>query len=182
MTIRLNHWLSFTAGVMFALLVLLGGFFCVLSSGSINPGADQPIPAVERWAAKTSIRAFLKKNTPETKNPLPITDANLLAGCKLYLNNCAVCHGLADGNTTRIAEGFYKSAPQFSNEDWSKDADGLLYWFIEHGVRLTAMPAYSRTLNENEKWQIVMFIKQMRSLPDSVKGKWRAVESVDIAR
>ncbi len=162
------------------LILLSGGLLIVLNSGCVDPGADQAIPPIERWAAKTSIRAYLKGHTPATKNPLQISEMNLSTGCSLYINNCAVCHGLADGKTTKIAQGFYKSAPQFSKEDWSKDADGLVYWFIEHGVRLTAMPAYNATLSDTEKWQIVMFVKEMGRLPEAVGKKWKSAKSIQI--
>lgn len=171
----------FLCGIVFSIAAICGTIYLVLASGIINPGADESIPALERWAAKTSIRAFLKKNTPDLKNPFPANAENLDSGCRLYVNNCAVCHGLADGKKSKISQGFYKDAPQFAKEDWSKDADGLIYWFIEHGVRLTAMPAYKNSLTEDEKWKIVMFIKEMRKLPKPVEERWQSFKSMDIA-
>lgn len=171
---------AFIGGVVLSLVAIAGTVYGVVASGSIDPGADQEIPSWERMAAKTSLRAYLKTHTPDTKNPLQETDENLNNGCKLYINNCAVCHGLSDAKKTKIAEGFYKHAPLFAAEDWSEDKDGLIYWFIEHGVRLTAMPHYSKSLDENEKWQIVMFIKKMRKLPPSVKATWESVKTCDL--
>ncbi|MBX9688013.1 MAG: cytochrome c [Candidatus Obscuribacterales bacterium] len=179
---KIACFFSFLGGGIFAVIVILSGIYLILSSGVIDPGADQPIPDIERWMAKTSIRAYLKGHTPQTKNPLPVNNENLSNGCKLYVNNCAVCHGLADGKKSKISEGFNKSAPIFVNEaeEWSKDPDGLIYWFIEHGVRLTAMPAYSKSMTETEKWQVVMFIKEMYKLPEPVKSRWQGIKTVDV--
>ncbi len=182
---KLSGWLTpFIAGIFSTLGLFAACGYFILASGSIDPGADQPIPQWERWAAKTSIRAYLKKNTPETKNPLKLNNENLEAGCSLYVNNCAFCHGLADAKKNASAEGFYKGAPVFVKEaeEWAKDPDGLIYWFIEHGVRLTAMPAYKKSLSETEKWQIVMFIKEMYRLPEPVDKKWKSIESLEISR
>ena len=173
---------TFCLGMVAALLLAAAVIYGVLASGCMDPGADQPIPPIERWAAKTSIRAFLKQNTPKINSPLQVSEENLSSGVRLYVNNCAVCHGLSDGTKTKINEGFYKDAPLFAKEDWSKDADGLVYWFIEHGVRLTAMPAYKKTLNETEKWQLVMFIKEMGKLPAAVNTEWRSFKTVDVAK
>jgi len=41
-----------------------------------------------------------------------MTDANLIAGIKLYAADCALCHGAADGKASAIAEGLYQRAPQ----------------------------------------------------------------------
>ena len=180
-----SNWiLPFIGGILAAILIFCAVGYVVVSTPTIDPGADQPIPQFERWMAKSSIRAWLRANTPETKNPLPVNEQNLNAGCRLYVNNCAVCHGLEDGVKTKTSEGFYKNAPIFVKEaeEWSKEKDGLVYWFIEHGVRLTAMPTYKNSLSEDEKWQVVMFIKEMYKLPEPVKARWQSIKTCDLMR
>lgn len=157
------------ATVLFGVAIAYG----VINSGAINPVADEPIPPMERWAAKTSLRAYLKSHTPQTTNPFqPSSVEHLKAGAKLYVENCAFCHGYANGSTSKTAEGLYRKPPVIAKEDWSEDADGLVYWFIDHGVKLTAMPAYGKTLSSNEIWEIVLFIKNMKKLPPDVQEYW----------
>ncbi|CAN5325177.1 hypothetical protein BH10CYA1_BH10CYA1_29850 [soil metagenome] len=160
-------------GVLATVLIFIGTAYGIICAGVISPCADESTPDLERWAAKTSLRAYLKNNTPKTENPLKASSSeDLKAGAKLYVNNCAFCHGYANGSTSKTATGLYRRPPGIAREDWSEDADGLVYWFIDHGVKLTAMPAYNKTLKEKEIWQIVLFIKNMRKLPPDVQSYW----------
>jgi mono/diheme cytochrome c family protein len=70
--------------------------FIVVRTGAISANADQRVPRIERWAAKTSLRASLQRSgSAAIANPLPATNENLLAGIKLYAQDCAICHGAA---------------------------------------------------------------------------------------
>lgn len=169
-----NNIGGFLLGGLTAVLIAFGIAYGVIVSGVINPCADEAIPPMERWAAKTSLRAYLKSNTPKTTNPLKASSSeDLKAGAKLYVNNCAFCHGYANGSTSKTAQGLYRKPPVIAKEDWSEDADGLVYWFIDKGVKLTGMPSYGKSLSEKEIWQIVLFIKNMKKLPPDVQDYWQ---------
>jgi thiosulfate dehydrogenase len=173
-----NNLGVFLAGILAAFLILLGTAYGIIISGSISPCADEPTPPIERWAAKTSMRAYLKSNTPKTINPLKASSTtDLKAGATLYIHNCAFCHGYANGSSSKTATGLYRRPPKVATEDWSEESDGLVYWFIDHGVKLTAMPAYNKTLNENEIWQIVLFIKNKEKLPPDVQEYWTSASA-----
>ena len=83
-------------------LVAIGGYAAV-RMGAMPANADgRPMP-FERWAARTSLAATLGREAPKTPNPLALDDPNLLAGIKLYAQNCAVCHGASDALRSRIS-------------------------------------------------------------------------------
>ncbi|HEY9732761.1 MAG TPA: cytochrome c [Drouetiella sp.] len=168
-----NNFAGILLGALITILIGVGTAYGVIASGVISPCADDPTPPLERWAAKTSLRAYLSSHTPNTTNPLKASSTeDLKAGARLYINNCAFCHGYANGSTSKTANGLYRKPPAIAKEDWSEDADGKVYWFIDKGVKLTAMPSYSKTLSEKEIWQIVLFIKNMRKLPPEVQSYW----------
>lgn len=160
-------------GAAGAVLLLVAIIYGIIVTGVINPSASDETPALERWAAKTSLRAYLKTNTPQTTNPLKASSAaDLKAGAQLYVHNCAFCHGYANGSTSKTASGLYRRPPVIVKEDWSEDEDGKVYWFIDRGVKLTGMPSYNKTLKQKEIWQLVLFIKNMRTLPPDVQKYW----------
>jgi mono/diheme cytochrome c family protein len=166
---------SFFLGILATLAISAAVAYGTIASGCINPGADEPIPEIERWAAKTSLRAYLKANVPKKDSPVPVNEQTLQDGAKLYL--CAACHGFADGKSSSIAAGLYKRPPIFVNEDWSKDDDNLIYWFIDHGVRLTGMPAYNKTLPPDDMWKMAIFVKHMKGLPEKVDSFWKSAKA-----
>lgn len=166
--------LILTAEALTILLSIAGVLYTIVISGVINPGADEAIPPLERWAAKTSLRAYLKKNLRHENNPVEINSTSLKQGVDIYVKNCAACHGFADAKKTNIGSGMYKQPNIFSGEDWSGEKDELVYWFIEHGVRLTGMPSYKTSLTADEKWKLVNLIKNMEKLPPDAAEYWKS--------
>ncbi len=159
-----------------ATLVVLGlGAYIGLRAGLVPANADAKPGGLERWAAKTSLHATLAREAPRTPNPLPSTDANYAAGIKLYAENCAVCHGASDGNPSNIAKGLYQKPPQFAKDGVEDDPDGITYWKVAHGIRLTGMPSFDGTLRDEQIWQVALFLKNMDALPPAPQRLWKAV-------
>lgn len=164
-------------GVVVTLLVLALGGFLAVEAGLIPANADAKPPHIERWMARTSLHAALSREAPKTPNPLPLNDENLIAGIKLYAANCAVCHGSAEAQPSNIAQGLYQKPPQLAKDGVEDDPDGVTFWKIAHGIRLTGMPAFGKNLNDNQIWQLTLFLKHMDGLPVAPKRVWKAVRT-----
>lgn len=162
-------------GVILTLLVLLCGAFLLLQSGRIPANADADPRQLETWMAKTSLEATLDREAPQSANPLAKTDENLLRGAKLYMENCAVCHGAAQGNAApaRLAQGFFQKPPQLASEGVEDDAEGVSFWKIKHGIRMTAMPSFTKILSDEQIWTLALFLKHMDKLPPAVQQAWQ---------
>ncbi len=149
--------------------------YAAIVTGSIPANADaNPSPA-EKWAARTSLHATLAREAASLSNPLAATDSNLISGIKLYAANCAVCHGTADAQPSRIARGLYQHPPQFAKDGVEDDPAGKIAWQIDHGIRLTGMPAFGHNLDDQQRWQITLFLVHMDKLPPSVEKAWKSV-------
>ena len=99
------------AGVLLTLIVGLIVAYALLESGRIPANADAAPGALEKWMARTSLRATMRREAPSEANPVALNEQNLLEGLRLYARNCAVCHGSAKGNAAAspIARGFIRS-------------------------------------------------------------------------
>lgn len=163
-------------GTALALELAALGLFIVVKTGAISANADQRTPRIERWAAKTSLRASLQHSgSAAIANPLPATNENLIAGIKLYAQDCAICHAAASGNGSDVAKGLYQDPPQFHREGVEDDPAGIVYWKIAHGMRWTGMPAFGKTLSEKQLWQLTLFLQKMDHLPPVAQRAWRQV-------
>jgi mono/diheme cytochrome c family protein len=147
-------------GAAAAIVAGLAVLAAVVVLGLIPANADSKPPALERWIAKKALRA-----------------ANLIAGIKLYAADCAVCHGAADGKASHIASGLYQRAPQLAKHGVEDDEDGENYWKIAHGIRMTGMPGFSKSLSQSEIWTLALFLKHMDALPPAAQKVWTAVPS-----
>jgi mono/diheme cytochrome c family protein len=91
--------------------------------------------------------------------PNPLTDRPELAGGgrKLFLRNCAECHGEdGTGKTKKHSANLQLPAIQIQS-------DGALFWKITNGNTGRGMPSFSK-LPEPERWQIVMYLRQLKPL------------------
>jgi mono/diheme cytochrome c family protein len=173
--------MRFIYGFVFALALLAGAVIAAVKTGEMPANADSKASFLEKWVARTSLEATIQRDSKGLKNPLQPTSENLSAGVKLYAENCAVCHGASDGKPSNMAQGFSIGAPQLAKDGVTDDPVTESYWKIKHGIRFTAMPAFTTTLTDEQIWQLAMFVATMDKLPPDVDSEWKAVPSAAVA-
>jgi mono/diheme cytochrome c family protein len=91
-------------------------------------------------------------------NPLSESRELSAGGRKLFLRECAECHG-SEGSGIREKHSADLRAPvvQFLS-------DGALFWKITNGDPRRGMPSFSR-LPEKQRWQLVLFLRTLRADP-----------------
>jgi mono/diheme cytochrome c family protein len=168
--------LKFLAGFAVAIVVILMAAFGYLRFGLFDPRADIPVSSVEAGIAMPSLDASVGRRAPAIQNPIQPTEANLTAGFKIYQANCASCHGDIHRTHGALAEGLYPRAPQFL-EDAPDMPENQNYYIVEHGIRLSGMPAWKQVLSEQEIWQVTTFLGRLDQLPPAVSDAWKAMAS-----
>jgi mono/diheme cytochrome c family protein len=169
---------GFIVGVVVTIVVILAGAWLALQTGLMPANADAAPGGLEVWAASKSLHATLQREAPKGPNPVPLTDDNLIAGVKLYGEHCAICHGTSGGDATAspIAKGLYPKPPQLATDGVEDDPEGVSYWKIKHGIRLTGMPSWSNALSDQEMWTLALFLKHMDKLPPKADAAWKGLE------
>ena len=169
---------GFIAGIVAVIVIGALIAYVGVTQGLLIPAnADSAPGRLETWAAKQSLRATIRREAPKTPNPVQATVPNYLAGIKLYGANCIACHGAADGAASTIAVGLYQHAPQLGKDGVEDDPDGKIYWQVAHGIRLTGMPAFGKTLGDQDVWTVTLFLKHMDSLPPQAQAAWKALRN-----
>ena len=129
--------------------------------------AGAPLP-LERLVAHKALDAQIEKHAP-VKPLIPADEPNLMAGAKLYMEQCAVCHGIVGDEKSAIAKGMFPEPPQlFHFTGVTDDPPGESYWKIENGIRLTGMPAFKNSLTETQMWQIAQLVAVGKQAPPGV--------------
>jgi len=168
---------GFVNGIVFTLAVLIAGTFVGIWEGVFPSGADVKPSRLERWVANRALNAQIGREDQAYVNPLQPTDANLIDGVHVFAATCAGCHGAADGEPSTIAKGMYIHAPQLAKRGVEDDSEQETFWKVDHGIRFTAMPAFGKTLSEDDEWKVTMFVKRMNALPPAVQAVWAKVPS-----
>jgi mono/diheme cytochrome c family protein len=164
-------------GIVITVVLTAAAAYAIIRTGIMPANADERPPRFETWAAKTSLHATLRRSAPKVTDPLPATNDNVIAGIKLYGENCAVCHGDSSAKPTNVAKGLYQDPPQLAKEGVEDDPDGVTYWKLAHGIRWTGMPAFGKTLSDKQIWQLTLFLKTMDHLPAPAEKAWKQVKA-----
>jgi thiosulfate dehydrogenase len=159
---------GFWLGVLTTLFAGAIGLLVFLGLGLMPVSADAKPGALETWLTGFARDAAIERAAPERESPVAPTPENLAKAALLYRDNCAGCHGTPDAKENIFAASLYPPAPQFLNataREHFSDADGELFVVVRDGIRLTAMPTFVHMLNEDELWQLVVFLKHLDDLP-----------------
>jgi thiosulfate dehydrogenase len=166
----------FLIGILITLLAEAIGVVLVVQNGWIDPRADNGYFPLEKWASRSVTRA-IRNDSKNLQSPIQATEENLVAGAKLYGQKCVICHGASDAQASDTAKGLYIQAPQLAKNGVEDDPPGETYYKIVHGMRLTPMPAYGKTLLETQAWQVALFLKNMDKLPPAAEAQFKSIPS-----
>ena len=120
--------------------------------------------AMRRWATPSAMR-----NRP---NPVQPTQQVIEKALEHYADHCATCHANDGSGDTAIGRGLYPKAPDMRAGNTQSLTDGELFSIIEHGIRLTGMPAWGNGTPEGERdsWGLVHFIRRLPKLtPEDIE-------------
>ncbi len=164
---------KFLLGVIFTLVVLALIVLGVAMLGLAPTTANVEPPHWERHLAMSAVDNSMDRHAPRVSNPLTPTDSNLEDGMKLYTMNCALCHGGLDRKPSTLANSFYPPPPNLVS-DPPDDPEWHIFYTIRTGVRYTGMPAWDKTLTDQDMWKIASFLSHMDKLPPAVQEYWKA--------
>lgn len=164
---------KFLLGVIVTLAVLVLVVFGVLFLGFFPTAANVPPSHLEQRIALGATDASMDRHAPRITNPLTPIDSNLEDGMKLYTMNCALCHGSLDRKPSTLANSFYPPPPNLVS-DPPDDPEWHIFYTVRTGVRYTGMPAWDKTLSEQDMWKITMFLSHMDKLPPTVQQYWKS--------
>lgn len=110
--------------------------------------------------------AGLELAKAELKSPIPVTEANLLAGEQLYGIYCAVCHGkTGDGQGILSQREKFLGIPSYADPG-RNITEGGIYHVQMYG--LNAMGSHASQTNELERWQIGQHVLNLKA---ALKGE-----------
>jgi mono/diheme cytochrome c family protein len=173
---------KFCLGFLVGVLAFPVAILTVARLGLLPIHADTSPSKWETAFAHMALNASAARQAPHTPNPIAATEENLMAGVKLFKDDCAGCHGTPNSaaeNETNIS--LYPNAPQFALHPPRKP-DYQLFWIVKGGIRYTGMFAWGgqfapdasgKDVTDKKIWTAVTFLAHLQSLPPSVDAEWR---------
>ncbi|HZD41704.1 MAG TPA: c-type cytochrome [Terriglobales bacterium] len=161
--------------VLIVVVILAGWFF---GGGVYNIAASKPHSEVVRWVFTNVRDQSIDRHSRGIETPSLDNLALIKKGAREYDEECAICHGAPGKKRTEVAKGLNPEPPDLDKgEVQKKYSDPELYWIIEHGIRMTGMPAFGPTHNKEEIWRLVAFVKHLPNMKaQEYKGMAQASE------
>lgn len=105
------------------------------------------------------------------------TDNSAIAnsGRGIYMQNCAVCHGVTGRGNGPISSSMIKKPANLTRPFYAAYSDALYYWRVKEGVAGTRMPRWGRSLSEQQMAYLVAFIKTLPVDGSVTSGKVEVV-------
>jgi len=159
---------GFVLGVLLTILVGAAAVYIYFSRGMAPVATSAQAMPFEKKLANMALHARVEKEMPH-QVPIEADENNYAAGARIYVEHCAMCHGLPGKEQTAIALGEFPKPPHlFKGKGVTDDEPGETYWKVANGIRLTGMPAFDKHLSPTEMWQVSLLLANADKLPASV--------------
>ena len=153
-------------GMLAALSILVLAAIGAAYSGLYDVSARSSDSSIVGWYLSTTARAAIKRRAVDLDVPNLDDKALLLAGINDYEAMCVGCHGAPGRSPGPIGHGLNPPAP-----DLQKSAANMstaeLFWVTKNGIKMTGMPAWRATHDDNAIWPVLAFTSSLPSLDES---------------
>jgi mono/diheme cytochrome c family protein len=134
----------------------------VAYTGAYNVAADDPhwdmTSRALAWARDRAIA--VRAGDVVAPN---LADPSLIAlGAEHYAAMCEGCHLAPGARDNEMRQGLYPKPPNLSTSRGRHPAE--TFWIVKHGVKMSGMPAWGVTHDDESIWGLVAFLQQLPTL------------------
>jgi len=131
-------------------------------SGQYNVAADAP-----HWDVTTRALATIRERSIAARAAglaVPnLADPALIAlGAEHYAGMCTGCHLAPGMGDNEMRQGLYPKPPNLSERRDRSPAQS--FWIIKHGLKMSGMPAWGVTHDDEAIWGLVAFLQQLPTM------------------
>jgi mono/diheme cytochrome c family protein len=158
-------------GLGIGALLLLVAAALAIYAGLYNVAADIPHTQPVYWLFDTVRQRSVAARARDIVVPNDLDDTNRISrGAGQYAEMCSGCHLAPGMKRTEISRGLYPRAPELRRKTDLTPAEQ--FWIVKHGVKMTGMPAWGVTHEDELLWDVVAFV---RKLPELTPEQYEAL-------
>lgn len=156
--------------LMVVLLVFAGiaGLATFVGTGVYDVSAGAPHSKPVAWLLESVRKRSIERRAASIEVPLLEDSKWLIEGGPDYAEMCAGCHRQPGKNASELSTGLNPQPPDFTRQSTTSPAE--MFWTIKHGIKMTGMPAWGATHDDQRMWAMVAFI---RRLPDLTPAQYQ---------
>jgi mono/diheme cytochrome c family protein len=132
-------------------------------AGLYNIAADVPHPQPIYWLLETVQEHSVEARVRDIVVPNDLKDPDRISrGAGEYADMCSGCHLAPGMKRTEISHGLYPRAPELRRKTDLTPAEQ--FWVVKHGIKMTGMPAWGVTPDDDLLWDVVAFVRELPEL------------------
>lgn len=146
--------------------IILAAFIVYFVGGFYNISALKKHNSVFESITHITKHRSIKNHSKYIAPPLTKVDKKLLKkGFDIYDSKCAQCHGGPGISDSEFVKGLNPKPPRFPSDlEYDEIGDKEIFWTTKNGIKMSGMPAYNQTLDDDEIWAVVNFILKLPEL------------------
>lgn len=154
-------------GLIAVLLVLAAAAAAVYAwLGYYNVAASEPHAGFVRASLQTIRDNSIERHArayPGAGPPLDEPEMIRTGASHYAREGCAGCHGGPGAPQGEIAKHMLPQPPDLTRTA-ARWTDAELFWIMQNGIKLTGMPAFGPTHDEDELWAMVAFVRKLPTM------------------
>jgi mono/diheme cytochrome c family protein len=142
----------------------------VMFSGVISVAATTPDWPIVAWVLDTTMEHSVEAHARDVIVAADYNSIDIHAGYERYNSMCVFCHGAPGVERRWVGESLSPYPPDLAvtANDWSP---AQVFWIVDHGIKMTGMPAVGPSHSEAEVWTLAAFVKSLPKLtPEQYKA------------
>jgi len=151
--------------LIIAIIIIAALYFFL---GFYNVSATKPHSKIVETILHSVSESSIKRNAKSVKNPFDVNDKDIyVKGFREYDEMCVQCHGAPGIEPSATGKGLNPKPPHFPDEDLHEYTLEDIFWVTKNGVKMTGMPAYGPTHDDEVIWAIAIFLDRSRELSEN---------------
>jgi mono/diheme cytochrome c family protein len=146
-------------------LVILGFIY----SGMYDVSALRSEPAPVYWILQKTRERSVLYHSSGIQAPAGVSSLKPTEGLGHYQEMCKGCHGAPGVEPSEIAMGLNPGPPDLK-EAAGELQPSVLFWIVKNGIKMTGMPAFAPTHNDESIWKIVAFLQHLPKISEEEYG------------
>lgn len=149
--------------IVLIILVVIGLGIWVWS-GQYDIGADSPHWKLTRQAIGALRERSIETRAANIRVPGLDDPALVVEGAEHYAEMCTGCHLAPGMSASEMREGLYPKPPNLTR--FAPDP-AEAFWVIKHGIKMSGMPAWGKSHNDQKIWAMVAYLQKQPTLSEA---------------
>ncbi|HEX5433117.1 MAG TPA: c-type cytochrome, partial [Candidatus Angelobacter sp.] len=123
----------------------------------------KPLP-LEKTVANMVKDVAIPIEARAAKDPLGPSAETIDAGKLVFMQHCALCHGVDGRGYTSLGRSMFPPSMDLNSPHVQHWTAAEIFWIVQNGISFTGMPSWRSIISPEDTWRIAHFIHALPQL------------------